>query len=287
MNAEKLREDLDRVVESCRTKEKWNNADRKALHRVRKAFGAPANVATTLGVSVPTLHWWERQIDTDKATEMQPPPPEQQLIKLYHMLPSNLPTTTEAEPKVLPGILTVRTPGEVLERSKYCDKSWIMRSGRGFVVLNDPKMFEDMVKFLLTGKTHAHFVFRAPKKGEDVENRFSQAKITFEALWRRLSDGILPRSSLKRIHKVPIADENEANKLGLVDSWNSFCMFEYSEEGRAQFGRSVDVWQEVIIDNSLDPQIQNKRPVWLELPAEEAEKWRESRLRILEKNKEF
>jgi hypothetical protein len=291
MNAEKIREDLDRVVESCRTKEKWNNADRKALHCVRKALGPPTKVAIALGVSVPTLHWWERQVDADKAEELQPPPPEPQLMKLYRVLPVDVAppepvlAAIETEPKMPAVILKARTISEVLERAGYCDRTWTMRSGRPFVVLHDEKMLETMLEFLRKGKTHAHFVYRAPKKGEDLENRFSQAKISFEALWKRISARTVPPSILKRIHKVPVAGENEANKLGLVDPWNSFCMFEYNEEGRAQFGRSVDVWQEVIIDTSPDPQIQNKRCIWLELPAEEAEKWRDSRIRLLEKNK--
>jgi DNA-binding transcriptional regulator YiaG len=284
MDGEKIREDLDRVVESCRCKAKWNNADRKALHNIRKALGAPTKVAIALGVAVPTLHWWERQVDESKAEEQQRPPPEQQLLKLYRMLDLDVPATIGTEPKTPAVILKARTICEVLERAGYCDRTWTMRSGRPFVVLHDAKMLANMLESLRGGKTHAHFVYRAPKKGEDAECRFSQAKISFEALWKRISAGTVPLSILKRVHKVPIADENEANKLGLVDPWNSFCMCEYNEEGRAQFGRSVDVWQEVIIDTSPDSQIQNKRLVWLELPAEEAEKWRDSRIRLLEEN---
>ena len=54
-------------------------------------------------------------------------------------------------------------------------------------------------------------------------------------------------------------------------------MAEYSSEGREAFQKSVDVWMGFIFDVSKDAQVERKQLVWLELPGEEAEKWRENR----------
>ena len=83
---------------------------------------------------------------------------------------------------------------------------------------------------------------------------------------------------MARIHGVPVTEDDDANRLGLTDSWASFCMMQYNEEGRASFGRMVDVCQEFVIVDTEDPEIQKSRLVWLELPDAQAREWYERRI---------
>ena len=158
-----------------------------------------------------------------------------------------------------------------------------MRSGTPFVILRDERMFETMVANLREVPQLSCFVFRAPKKGASLDDPLFQAKVTFDELWRRLSEARTPSSVMAKIRSVPVTEDDDANRLGLTDSWTSFCMMHYSEEGRALFGRMVDVWQEFLIVDTEEPEIQKNRLVWLELPAAQAMEWYGRRIELLEK----
>ena len=191
--------------------------------------------------------------------------------------------TSVTGPKASSGYVITRRTGEVMERGRYCRKSWILRCGTPFVVLRDERMFDTLVANLRQAQRISCFVFRAPKKGRSLDDPLFQAKVTFDELWRRLSDARISISILAKIHSVPVTEDDDANRLGLTDSWASFCMMQYNEEGRGFFGRMVDVWQEFVIVDTEDPEIQKSRLVWLELPETQAMEWYERRIELLEK----
>jgi hypothetical protein len=289
MDSEELRTALNEVIEACETKPKWNNQDRLKLRSVRAALGTPSQIASFLGVSVPALHWWGRQIGEGEV-ELQPPPPGEKLRRLREFVPGQGVVSpgpgggaSVTGPKAPCGYVITRRVGEVLERGRFCRKSWILRCGTPFVVLRDERMFDAMVANLSQPQRISCFVFRAPKnKGASVDDPLFLAKVTFDELWRKLSQKRIPPSILERIHGVPVTGDDDANRLGLTDSWTSFCMMQYNELGRATFGRPVDVWQEFVIVDMEDPEVQESRLVWMELPAAQAVEWYEARIELLE-----
>jgi hypothetical protein len=289
MDAKELRGALDAVIEACETKPKWNNQDRLVLRQVRTALGTPSQIGPVLGVSVATLHWWERKVRAGQ-NELQPPPPAEKVRRLKDFVPGQgvvsvgwSAGTSVPAPEASSGFVITRRTGEVLERGRYSRKSWILRCGTPFVVLRDERMFETMVANLREVQRISCFVFRAPKKGANVDDPLFQAKATFDELWRRLSDRRIPGSILARIRGVPVTEDDDANRLGLTDSWTSFYMMQYNEEGRALFGSTVDVWQEFVIVDTEEPEIRKSRLVWLELPAVQAMEWYERRIELLER----
>jgi len=266
-----LQTTLSKILESCRTKDTWNNADRKFLREFREMLGTPSEIAADLGVSVATIYSWEKQIDGDDSRSA---PPERQLKNFSAIIAEK-----NQKSKFTEVLVRIRSVNEVMERGKFCERFWIMRSGKPFVILKDNNMLNYMIKFLTENDAHSHFVYRDPKEKDSEEGRrICQAKMSFDALWNQLKDREDCKGIIHKICHHPVQDEMEACKLGLNDPWSSFAMAEYSEKGYAKFGKSVDVWMEFVFDTSQNPQLEQSRQlVWLELPLEEAEKWREHR----------
>jgi len=277
---------LDKIIKSCKTKDKWNNVDRRFLKEFRETLGTPTQVAQALGISVATLHWWEKQ--EPAGSGLRPPPSERQLKKFFFLV-----TQKEVDSLVQPqarneirdrfyGVqMRIRSFSEVMERANLCSRFWSLRFGRPYAIASGPKMFDYFITFLKGNSTHFYFVYRAPSDSHEAESGSYQAKDSCESLLLRLNNYPDSRHLLKRVHAIPIKNVEDALKLGLVDSWASYAMAEYSPEGYAQFQRNVDVWMEFVFDTSTDPHVEQKQVVWLELPAEEARKWRENRLEIL------
>ena len=174
MDAEELRGTLDAIIDACATKPRWDNQDRL---RLRQSADSPRHAlpdcSCSLGVSVVTLHWWERQM-SDQQVELQPPPPVDKLKRLRDFVPGqgmvtlgSSAGTSVTGPKASSGYVITRRTGEVMERGRYCRKSWILRCGTPFVVLRDERMFDTMVANLRQAQRISCFVFRAPKKKKE------------------------------------------------------------------------------------------------------------------------
>lgn len=288
-DVEKRREEFDALIQACASKPKWSNDDRKKLRALRRSLGTPTVIAPALGISTATLHWWERQVGEGKE-ELQPPPPIDILRKLESFISPSVSiseSTAEASRSVKlesnNGIAIARRTAEVLERAKYARKSWIMRSGTPFVVLRDANMLDAMIRSLSRENFVSYFVYRAPSKEANSHVQIFLAMATYEELRKKLAKSPAASTVLGRIQGIPVTDENDANKLGLVDFWTSYCMIEYNEEGLALFERPFDVWQEFVINESDAPDVQKSRLVWLELPTEHAKEWRRSRIALLKK----
>jgi hypothetical protein len=186
--------------------------------------------------------------------------------------------TDESKTGLYDVLMRMRSIDEIIKRGAHCDSFWVMRSGKPFVVGTDGKSFDLMLNFMAASQTHYYFVFVEPAKDGEQRGRIFRAMESFNALQKKLADQ--PKSITSRIDGVAIP-ENRANELGLVDPWISFAMAEYSAEGREKYQRAVDVWMEFVFDVSKDSQTEQKQMVWLELPADEAESWREKRLPFL------
>jgi DNA-binding transcriptional regulator YiaG len=280
--------ELDAILNASNQKQTWNNEDRLRLKTFRERLGSPTEIAHGLGISVATLYSWERQEAGEN--EMRPPPAERQLRKLSRLiaekhLNSLIKTqeTGEAKPGFLNVLVRMRSVQEMMERAALCSRFWVLRTGKPFAAGGDPKTLEMMTRFMKESETELFFVYRELKKGSKEDSRITRAKESYEAISRKLTDHPEGRAVLKRMHPVPIAEEQEAFALGLVDPWISYALAEYSPEGKMQFQRSFDVWMEFIFDVSKDSQFEQKQLVWLELPADEAEKWRAARIELLEK----
>jgi hypothetical protein len=270
MNSENRRGTLDEFVNLCETRKEWNNKDRKSLRELRRSLGSATKIAAVLGVSVQTLYRWERQIDDGE--QHQPPPPIKHLRSLCRFL---------GEEKISSWEVTPRKREDLLQRMKYCENAWVMRSGTPFVLLQNADMLRAVMDNLIATKLQYYFVYRAPVKGGELHDRFFEAKVSFDGLWKKLGENPIYKSALDRVQGVPVEDDNEANKLGLVDTWTSYWMFYYNEEGIALYGRTVDVWQEFVISENEGPEIQKNRLVWLELTSGQAREWRQSRIELL------
>jgi hypothetical protein len=270
--------DFDKLIALCQTKEQWDNRDREALKEFREALGPPTEIAQALGISVATLHYWEKQESAEK--ELRPPPSERQLRKFSDVLAQRHLQSVQSKPGFYDVLLRMRNVGEIMERATVCSKFWVIRSGRPFLAGTDPKMLEFMINFMIEKETISYFVFRSPKDIRESGREF-EAKMSFDAMLMMLtshSRGALVRP---RIRAGLIETEETANRVGLSDPWISFAMAEYSPEGYRKFQRSVDVWMEFIFDTGKDPQKPEPQPVWLELPQNEALLWRERRIEIL------
>ena len=286
MNAKDLTM-LDRLVESSRTKETWNNDDREALKRLRAKLGTPTEIAEALGVSTATLFRWEKSEKMAKNL-LRPPPPARYLSKLKELVSAGH-FDSKVEAKATDGsrmnlmdvFMRIRTVEEVMEQSQFCSRFWIIRSGKPFVIANDPKMLEFVINFM---KSHpvvqAFFVYRDKKEGEELDSQELQAKLSFEAFLRQLQSSKVNTSIIGRLEGVPIFDEIDANKIGLCDPWVSYAMAEYSDAGYDKYGRSVNVWSEFAFETAQSSQFEQKKLVWLELPKNEAMMWREKRLPV-------
>jgi transposase-like protein len=271
---------LNKILESCRTKAKWNNDDRKLLKSFRESLGSPTEVAHALQVSTASLYAWEKQFT--EGNKFRPPPPEKQLEKFSMLiaekhLGSLLGTRVAGEPKpVLYDVLMrMRSVPDMMQRAAVCDRFWALRSGRPFVAANDPTAMQIFLKFMKETTTEFYFAYRVPEVDEVPGSRLFRAMESFKVLKKKVAAESASLSN--RIHECPIQTQQVANELGLVDPWISYVMAEYSSEGREAFQKSVDVWMEFIFDVSKDAQVERKQLVWLELPGEEAEKWREKR----------
>src|SRR3989344_2436421 len=274
-----LRKALDRILEASRTKTNWNNQDRQFLKQFRECLGSPTEVAHALQVSTATIYALEKKT---KGKDLLPPPPEKQLQKLSLLIAekhvkSLLRTDTVNGQKtgLYDVLMRMRTVPEMMQRASVCDRFWVLRSGRPFVAANDAATFELFQNFIKDTKTTFFFAFPIPDSSQDPEDRMFRAMESFEVLQTKLNSE--SSSFADRIHGIRINTSIEANELGLVDPWISFAMAEYSLDGRTAYQNSVDVWMEFVFDISNDPQVERKQLVWLELPKEEAERWKEKR----------
>jgi hypothetical protein len=228
-----------------------------------------------LGVSVASIYQWEKQT---KSNEMKAPPPEKQLRKFTSIIEDKFQKSNFSEV-----LMRIRSVSEVMDCGQFCKRFWVIRSGKPFVIVRDKRMQDATIRFLRDNE--AFFVYRDPSdKDSEAGRRVSEAKASFDALLEILQNDPNWGEMEPKIHGIPIEDEIEAFRLGLTDPWASYAMAEYSEKGYAKFGKSVDVWMEFVFDVSKDPQFAvSRQPVWLELPLEEAEKWREQRRGFWEK----
>ena len=268
---------LDEVLESCRTKAEWNNEDRQKLKTLREKLGSPTEVAHTLEIAVATLYAWEKQEST-KSNEMRPPPAYRQLKKLSELVARKHLDTIK--PLFYDALMRMRDADDMMQRAGLCDEFWVMRSGKPFAIGNDAKTFEVMTNFMKDSPTNYYFVYIEPKEGGDQNKRIFRAMDSYEALQKKLVG--CSEKIRSRFHGVPIP-QDQAKEIGLVDPWISYAMAIYSEDGREKYQKRVDVWMEFMFDVSKDPQVEQKQFIWLELPSDEAETWREQRMPLLKK----
>jgi len=279
---------LDKIIAAGKN-DLWGNAERADLKKLRVKLGSPTEVAQALGISAQSLFRWEKEEEGGR--EFRPPPPERQLRKLKDLIASGHfdekpkgELVEEGRANIFEVMMRTRTTQEVLEQSAFCERAWIMRTGRPFVIASDPRMVDFLIKFI-RGQSAAtiFFVYRDAKEGQELESFFRQAKASYEGFRAQIDARDDCKFFLDRIKAVPFCDETDAQMLGLTDFWTSFCMCEYSPEGFDKYGRSVNVWQEFLFDTAPSPYVEQKKPVWLELPAQEAMIWRDNRWPVLKK----
>ncbi len=281
-----LEQELEDIIASCQSRA-WNNLHRQTLRKFREKLGSPREIVHALGISIPTVYAWEKQLPEND--QLRPPPSEKQLRKFTRVIAERHFSSTfndarpEQRPVLYDVLMRTRTAADIMARAAFCSSMWAIRSGRPFLVGVDQKTFEIMVQFMRdNSKTIFYFGFCDLPDFDGT--RHGRAKDSYEAFWRKLN--ALPNSEklTNRVVPIPIRREDDALRIGLSDPWISFAWAEYSEEGRIEFHRSCDVWMEFIFDISKNPQEERKEPVWLELPPDEAEVWREKRLPILKRN---
>lgn len=282
MSETKQLAEFEKILALAQNNPSWGNDERKLLREFREKLGSPAIVAERLGVSIPTIYSWEKQTSKiAKKNDRQPPPPTKKLLKFRELILSREDKVTEEDVKILGKI---RSAGHLFECGKYCKRFWTLRAGKPFVSLTDEKMLDSVVNFLkLPEGPFSYLVFPKyqffPVSGDN--QKLSDSKISCVGLMSKLKDRLPNSPGISHLDKmipVEIEDESKAWELGLTDRWIAYAMAEYSEEGYARYGKSIDVWVEFSFDCSDQPQAERKEYTrWLELPTEQAELWRDRR----------
>ncbi len=276
-----LREELESILTESVQKGAWNNDDRARLGRFLNELGKVSEVAQVLGVSKATVRWWLR--DESPKDQLRPPPPTDKLKKCRDLIIEkhfrNLLKAPHSEGSSASSFydvfLRLRGFKEIMERSKFSENLWAFRFGRPFKAGLDQQLFDETANFILENKTNLFFVYREPEL-DDPEAHIYEAKKSFAGIEQKMKAHPKRDLLFQRIRGVPIKGA-EADKLGLVDPWVSFAMAEYNDNGYMKYQRSIDVW----IENNLFEGEEEKKLVWLELPAADAVKWKQRRSRIL------
>jgi hypothetical protein len=60
-------------------------------------------------------------------------------------------------------------------------------------------------------------------------------------------------------------------------------MAEYSNVGYDKYGRSMNTWLEFVFETGQSPQLEQRKVVWLELPASEALMWKQRRSEVFQR----
>lgn len=280
-------EDIGRVIKAAE-QESWGNAERKALKKVCDALGPPTIVAQALGISSATFFRWTKKETSD---EHRPPPPKDRLLRLKNAVSSGefelkLKGSRQDESKVaaFDAMMRAMTPQEVMGHSDRAVRTWMMRTGRPFVIASDSKMLEFIIKFMEEApQVTAYFVYRDVKQSQEIESIYLQAKVSYEAFHRQLETKQVGQAFLDRVRAVPVLEESDIQVLSLGDYWTSYCMMEYGPEGFDKYGTTVNVWQEFLVDTAKPLQFESIRPIWLQLPTREAMMWRDRRWPALKK----
>ena len=284
---EPLQEDLEDILKDASERSFWSNVHRARLAKIRERLGTISEIAEVLGVSGPTIRWWERK--ESKEEELKPPPPLEKLKRLRDLvierhfrslIKAGAKTGTD-RPTGAAGYyeVFVRLRGfkEVMERAQYCQNYWVFRFGRPFKAGFEDQVFKHTANFVREYKTNIFLAYREPEQ-DDPEAPIYEAKKSFSAVSQRISeikDESLKRAMVEHLRGVPLRP-HEADKIGLVDPWISIVMGEYNDEGYRKYRRGLDVWTETLVEGS-----EAKEPVWLELPVAEAISWKQRRAGVL------
>jgi hypothetical protein len=277
MNETDCRAEIEYILTQAKTKSEWNDADRLRLRKFRSQLGTPAEVAELLGVSVATIYSWEKQTNSEKTL---PSPPERKLRKFLEVIEKKASPIGDEDIEILG---KVRKADYLFECGNYCDTFWTLRGGKPFLSLENDKMLDLVIKFLMSPDSPQSFlVFPAYQaKGGPNEAKETDSKISCDGLMIKLKEKLKGLRLTKHAHQmkpVEIADRQEAIDLGLADTWSAYAMAEYGTKGYARFGKSVDVWMEFVFDVSKDTLSGRSEEIrWLELPRDLAESWRNQR----------
>ena len=258
-----MRKQLEIILESAKTKPEWGNNDREILRRLRISLGSPSEIAELLHVAVSTVYGWERQT---REEVLLPPPPYQKLEKFFDVIQKRERRVENDDTALLARIRTVK---HLFECGEHCHTFWTLRSSKPFVALTDEKVLDGIIAFLDRKPVRKSFLVFP--KVQILSSKTTEAKKSFEGLKLKLNREFV------NLRPVEV-NQKQALTLGLTDDSPSFAMAEYTPEGYAQYGKSFDVWMEFDFDVSVDPQ--SKRNIvtrWLELPREQAERWKEQR----------
>jgi hypothetical protein len=249
-------------------------------------LGSPTTVAEALGISTATLFRWERRGD-----DHLKPPPARYLVRLKELILAGFfdsenrgKASGEGRKDMVEVLMRIRTVEEVTNQSQFCSAFWIFRTGRKFPIASNAKMLDDTMKFLMAkDKPILYFVFRDEKSQDEVDPQELQAKLSYDAFQRQLEKHEHGPSVKDQIRGLRILEKDDALHIGLSDPWISFAMAEYSNVGYDKYGRSMNTWLEFVFETGQSPQLEQRKVVWLELPASEALMWKQRRSEVFQR----
>jgi transcriptional regulator with XRE-family HTH domain len=170
---------------------------------------------------------------------------------------------------------SIKDLDHIFKREDLCEEVWILKTGRPFVSGENPDVRNKMLD--LMKRRHVNFYFVCPP--DDCSDSLpQQAFLSYQRfvagapsnLWNVLAE---------RAKLLTVRTRDQANSLGLLDSWMSFVLARYSPEGVRQLGKLLDVWVEFSMDVSAANDA--REWFWVELSKHDAVAWWDKRREIL------
>lgn len=240
---------LDLITKKVQAAEKAGTPDAEVgplITEFRSKLGmTPNQFAQKLGISVQTVHRWEKTF-----------PPFHQVFKLRSLVEegngTTIPPIVDDSPRdhvLIEGKkVAVRSLDYLLQRELDSDEIWILRGMSYYLSGWEGPTRELMISHLVNSQANYYFVFREAKPGElgyPAQESFARFK---QALLEREADlGLQEGQLARRAHGLPVVDAEDMIRLGLGQVYVATVILKYSKEGRKRLKRSFDIFLETPI----------------------------------------